>query len=56
MAIDSDDPENQRARVPGIEVGRPIWAGVETANEEPEFVNSAFEKIQWLEGCGPSRE
>ena len=46
MAIDTDDSENPRAKVPGFPAE--IWANVQDATVEPCTVNAAFDGIEWL--------
>jgi hypothetical protein len=47
LVIDSDDPENPRAGVPGF--GDKIWAGLEDAEVDPDLVNTAFDGIAWMD-------
>jgi hypothetical protein len=47
LVIDSDDPENPRADVPGF--GGKIWAGLEDAEVNPDLVNAAFDDIVWID-------
>jgi hypothetical protein len=48
LVIDSDDPENPRAGVPGF--GDRIWAGLEDAEVDPDRVDAAFDGIAWIDG------
>jgi hypothetical protein len=47
LVIDSDDPENPRAHVPGF--GDEIWAGLADAEVDPDLVNAAFDDIVWID-------
>jgi len=47
LLIDSDDPENPRAGVPGF--GDKIWAGLEDAEVDRDLVNTAFDGIAWMD-------
>jgi len=47
LVIDSDDPENPRADVPGF--GDEIWAGLADAEVDPDLVNAAFDDIAWID-------
>jgi hypothetical protein len=47
LVIDSDDPENPRADVPGF--GDKIWAGLEGAEVDPDRVDAAFDDIAWID-------
>jgi hypothetical protein len=47
LVIDSDDPENPRAKVPGF--GDKIWAGLADAEVDPVLVTAAFDDIVWID-------
>jgi hypothetical protein len=47
LVIDSDDPANSRADVPGF--GDKIWAGLADAEVDPDPVNAAFDDIVWID-------
>ena len=47
LLIDSDDPENPRADVPGF--GDKIWAGLEDAEVDRDLVDTAFDGIAWID-------
>jgi hypothetical protein len=47
LVIDSDDPDNPRADVPGF--GDEIWAGLADAEVDPDLVNAAFDDIVWID-------
>lgn len=46
LVIDTDDPENPRANLPGY--GDAIWVGNEDVDVDPDKVNAAFDGIVWL--------
>jgi hypothetical protein len=47
LVIDSDDPENPRADVPGF--GDAIWAGLANAEVDRDLVDVAFDDIAWID-------
>ena len=47
LVIDSDDPENPRADVPGF--GDAIWAELADAEVERDLVDAAFDDIAWID-------
>jgi hypothetical protein len=47
LVIDSDDPANPRAGVPGF--GDRIWAGLEDAEVDPDRVDATCDGIAWID-------
>jgi hypothetical protein len=48
LLIDTDDPDNPRATVPGY-FGAAVWAELAEATVDPDLVDKAFDGITWIE-------